>query len=302
MRNWSRSFALVCLYTLLIAFAAAQTAGTGALTGTVTDVSGAVIPNVTVTAINADTGLERTTVTGADGIYKFGLLTPGTYRVRFTAVGFRMTEVPAVSVNVTETPVLDRSLEVGTQAEQITVQAEAATLQTNNSTMGTVVGSASVTALPLNTRNYTNILGLSAGANASVNNASSLGRTGMEIAVNGARTDQNTFQMDGVSIVNYASNGVQSESATYATFGIPNPDTLSEFKIQTSLYDAGYGRNPGANVNVITKSGTNEFHGTAFEFFRNTDLNANSRYNAGHKIACPDLSYRANDFSFSSKS
>jgi hypothetical protein len=254
---------------------AGQTAGTGALTGTVTDASGAVIANVMVTATNTETGQERVTTTGGDGSYKFTLLPPGTYRIKFVAAGFRMTEVPSVRVDVTETPVLDRSLEVGAQAEQVTVEAEAAAIQTTNSTMGTVVGSSSVTALPLTTRNYTNILGLSAGANASVNNATGLGQGAMEIAVNGATTAQNDFQMDGVSVVNLASNGVIGQSATYATFGIPNPDTLAEFKIQTSLYDAGYGRNPGANVNVVTKSGTNSFHGTAFEFFRNTDLNAN---------------------------
>ena len=253
----------------------AQTAGTGALRGTVTDSSGAVIPNVTVTATETETGQERTVVTGGDGGYYFALLPPGTYRIKFTSAGFKVLEVPSVKVNVTETPVLNRSLDLGTQTEEVTVQADAAAIQTSNSTMGTVVGSSSVTGLPLTTRNYTNILGLSAGANASVNNATGLGKGAMEIAVNGARTDQNTFQMDGVSIVNYASNGVQGENPTYASFGIPNPDTLQEFKIQTSLYDAGYGRNPGANVNVITKSGTNEFHGTAFEFFRNTDLNAN---------------------------
>jgi len=268
-------FVAACLSAGWLSPLTAQTAGTGALTGTVTDASAAVIPNVTVTATNTETGQERTVVTGADGTYKFALLPPGTYRVRFAAAGFRAAEVPAVKVDVTETPVLDRSLEVGAQADAITVQAEAAAIQTNSSTMGTVVGSSSVTALPLTTRNYTNILGLSAGANASVNNATGLGRGAMEIAVNGATTAQNTFQMDGVSIVNYASNGIQGQSATYATFGVPNPDTLAEFKIQTSLYDAGYGRNPGANVNVVTKSGTNGFHGTAFEFFRNTDLNAN---------------------------
>jgi hypothetical protein len=252
-----------------------QTAATGALRGTVTDSTGAVIPNVSVTATETETEQERTAITNADGTYNFALLPPGTYRVRFAATGFKVTEVPAVKVNVTETPVLDRALEVGAQAEAVTVEANATAIQTTNSTMGTVVGSSTVTGLPLTTRNYTNILGLSAGANASVNNATGLGKGTMEIAVNGARTDQNTFQMDGVSIVNYASNGVQGQSATYATFGVPNPDALQEFKIQTSLYDAGYGRNPGANVNVISKSGTNEFHGTAFEFFRNTDLNAN---------------------------
>ncbi|MBV9505548.1 MAG: TonB-dependent receptor [Acidobacteriia bacterium] len=197
--------------------------------------------------------------------------------LRYSAVwqGFKSEDVPSVTVAVTETPVLNRSLQLGAQTEQVTVEANVATIQTATATMGTVVASQAATALPLTTRNYTNLLGLSAGTNASVPNATSLGRGNMEIAVNGASTNQNTFQMDGVSIVNYGSSGALTEVTTYATFGIPNPDTLEEFKIQTSLYDAGYGRNVGANVNVITKSGTNSFHGTAFEFFRNTDLNAN---------------------------
>ena len=266
---------LVLAWLSLGTLGLAQTAGTGALQGTVSDASGASIPNVTVTATNTNTGQARTATTGQDGTYRFTLLPPGTYRVKFAVTGFKTSEVPSVRVDVTETPVLDRSLEVGGQAEQVTVEADVETVQTTSSTMGTVVGSTAVVALPLTTRNYTNILGLSAGANASVNNATGLGRGGMEIAVNGASTAQNTFQMDGVSIVNYASNGVQTENATYPSFGIPNPDALQEFKIQTSLYDAGYGRNPGANVNVITKSGTNAYHGTGFEFFRNTDLNAN---------------------------
>jgi len=254
---------------------AAQTAGTGAVTGTVTDSSGAVIPNATVTATQTETGQERTATTSADGTYRFSLLPPGTYKVTFTASGFKPIEVSGFNVNVTEAPVLNRSLEVGAQTDHVTVQSEVETVQTNTSTLGTVVGSQSVVGLPLTTRNYTNLLGLSAGAAAAVPNATALGRGNMEIAVNGASTGQNTFQMDGVSVVNFASNGILTEGGTYATFGIPNPDALAEFKIQTSLYDAGYGRNPGANVNVITKSGTNVFHGTAFEFFRNTVLNAN---------------------------
>jgi hypothetical protein len=274
-RRSLRVLALCLLAVLLPVFVMAQTAGTGALTGTVTDPSGAVIPNVKVTATNTETGQARSVTTGANGTYTIPLLPPGTYRVQFSASGFKPVEAPNVRVNVTETPVLDERLEVGQQAEQVTVEANVETIQTASSSLGTTVSGQTATALPLTTRNYTNLLGLSAGANASVSNATSLGKGNMEIAVNGARTDQNTFQMDGVSIVNYASSGVITQSATYATFGVPNPDTIAEFKIQTSLYDAGYGRNPGANVNVVTKSGTNAFHGTGFEFFRNTDLNAN---------------------------
>src|SRR6516162_643242 len=252
----------------------AQSAGTAALTGTITDPSGAVVPNVTDTVTNTETNLARATATGADGNYRFTLMPPGTYRVRFSATGFRTAEVPSVTVNVTETPVLNRVLDVGTQSEQVLVQAEAAVLQTQNSTLGTVVGGESVTGLPLTNRNYTQILSMSAGANVSVNNAALLGRGSQDVSVNGANTNQNNYQMDGVNIDNFAGNGLAADSGIYAGIGVPNPDALEEFKIQTSTYDASYGRNPGANVNVVTKSGTNSIHGTLFEFFRNTDLNA----------------------------
>ena len=265
----------VCLVAVCLPSLMAQTAATGSLQGTVTDASGASIPNATVTLTSQGTGQERTATTGGDGTYRFPLLPPGAYKLKFSANGFKGAEANNITVNVTESPVFDQKLEVGTATEQVTVEANVESLQTASSAMGTVVGSATATSIPLTTRNYTNLLGLSAGANASVNNATGLGRGGMEIAVNGASTAQNTFQMDGVSVVNYASSGLATEGATYPTIGIPNPDTIAEFKIQTSLYDAGYGRNPGANVNVVTKSGTNALHGSAFEFFRNTELNAN---------------------------
>ena len=272
--NWLRGTALGFLAVPLLSLLLAQSAGTGALTGTLTDSSGAAIPNATVTVSNQDTNQERTVKTGIDGVYRVALLSPGTYKVKIVANGFKSIEISGVQVNVTETPVLDRSLELGAQVEEVTVTENPEAIQTATSTLGSVVGAAAATSLPLNTRNYTNLLGLSAGANASVNNATGLGKGAMEIATNGSSVNQNNFQMDGAPITSFASAGNIGEGA-YPTFGIPNPDTIAEFKIQTSLYDAGYGRNPGANVNVITKSGTNSFHGTAFEFFRNTDLNAN---------------------------
>jgi len=253
----------------------AQTASTGALRGTVTDSSGAVIPGATVILTSQATGQVRTASTGGDGGYLFPLIPPGAYNLKFAAGGFKGADVAGINVNVTEAPVFDEKMEVGAAAEEITVQANVETIQTATAAMGTVVTSAETTEIPLVTRNYTNLLGLSAGANASVNNASSLGRGGTDIAVNGTSTSQNNYMMDGVSIVNTGSGGSSTETTSFPTFSIPNPDTIAEFKIQTSQYDAGYGRNAGANVNVITKSGTNVFHGTAFEFFRNTDLNAN---------------------------
>jgi hypothetical protein len=260
---------------LLTASLYAQTADTGALTGTVTDATGAVVPSATVTAVNQGSGLERTTQTAADGHYSIGLLPPGAYRVRFSANGFKTAELGPVTVQVTESPVLNRAMEVGAQTEQITVGASAETVQTSNATLGTVIDTRQVVDLPLNTRNYTNLLALSAGVSSTVNNATALGKGSQDFAVNGAGIGQNNFSMDGVSIQNFGGQGSTHEGGSYTSFGIPSPDALAEFKIQTSQYDAGYGRNPGANVNVVTKSGTNQFHGTAFEFFRNTDLNAN---------------------------
>jgi hypothetical protein len=271
-------FAWVVVVSLLMVVAPslmAQTAATSALTGTVSDQTGGVVPNVTVTATNTDTSQVRTATTGADGSYRFGFLPPGTYRVRFEAAGFKVAEAPSVTLAVTETGTLDQRLEVGIQTQQVTVEGEVETVQTSNATVGTVMSAETIKDLPLTTRNYTNLLGLATGAAAGVFDAANLGKGTQDIAVNGSSANQNNYQMDGASIVSLASHGTAVDTTSDPGIGIANPDAIQEFKIQTSLYDAGYGRKPGANVNVVTKSGTNAFHGTAFEFFRNTDLNAN---------------------------
>ena len=277
--------ALALLLALSRPVLLAQSAGTAGLTGTITDPSGSSVPGVTVTLTNSDTNQVRTTTTTADGVYKFSLIPPGNYKVRFVASGFKPSEVPAVTLNVTETPVLDGKLEVGTQTEQVVVEAAAEALQTSSSTLGTTVNSATVTALPLSNRNYTQILGLTAGASTGANNATAFGKATQDISTNGADPGQNNFQMDGVAINNIANPGTSNDSGIYAGIGIPSPDAIQEFKIQTSTYDASYGRNPGANVNVLTKSGSNGFHGTAFEFFRNSQLNANDFFY--NRDTCP---------------
>ena len=273
-------FKSVCVLLFVVALLnsqslGAQTAGTGALTGTIKDPSGAVIPNATVTATSLDTGAARTATTGADGTYKFNLLPPGNYKVRIEASGFKPVEVPSATVNVTETEVLDHNLEVGAQTQTVTVEGEVETIQTTSSALGTVASARTMTELPLNTRNYTNLLAMSTGVSANVSNATTIGKGATNMAVNGGTTGQNTYMMDGVTVNNATALGGVTEGTVPGTFAMPNPDAIAEFKIQTSSYDAGYGRNPGANVNVVTKSGTNNFHGSAFEFFRNTVLNAN---------------------------
>jgi hypothetical protein len=249
-----------------------QTAGTSALIGVVTDPTSAVILDATVTATNTGTGQARTATTGSDGTYKIGLLPPGAYKIKFEAKGFRTTEFPSITLIVTEAAVLNPTLEVGSSSEEVKVEAEAQTVQTTSAALGTNIESKEMTDLPLASRNYTNLLSLSAGASAAITNAASVGKNSQDIAVNGSTINENNYQMDGASITVYGGDNRASEAVS---FGVPNPDTIQEFKMQTSQYDAGFGRNAGANVNVVTKSGTNHFHGTVFEFLRNSVLNAN---------------------------
>ncbi|MGH9716895.1 MAG: carboxypeptidase regulatory-like domain-containing protein, partial [Candidatus Acidiferrales bacterium] len=252
----------------------AQTSATGALTGTVTDPSGAVVAGATVVATNAGTGQTRSVTTDANGAYKFSLLSPGNYDVKFSAQGFRTAEVPSITVNVTETPVLNHTLEIGSQAQQVTVQSNAQTIQTQNATVGQLVGSHEITALPLSSRNYTQILGLSPGVVNNVASAANFGTGTQDVNVNGSDGQQNNYSMDGASVVNYSS-GEAANQYTYGSIAVPNPDSIQEFKVQTAQYDASFGRNPGANVNVVTKGGTNQFHGDLWEFNRNNFFNAN---------------------------
>ncbi|HYL37616.1 MAG TPA: carboxypeptidase-like regulatory domain-containing protein [Bryobacteraceae bacterium] len=253
----------------------AQTAGTGALSVTVIDPTGAVIPGATVTVVSTATGMSRAQASGDNGSAQFTMLSPGGYRVSIFAEGFKIVEIPSVIVNVSETHVLNQRLELGATQEQVTVQEQTEAMQAEGSTLGGVVGTRQLNSLPLVTRNYTQIIGLSPGAVMDVNNASAVGRGSQYVYVNGSTNVNNNFLMDGVTVTNYANAGSHDYIGFYGSIPIPSPDALQEFKVQTSLYDASYGRNTGANVNVVTKSGSNDLHGSLFEFLRNDLFNAN---------------------------
>ncbi|MGH9738020.1 MAG: carboxypeptidase regulatory-like domain-containing protein [Candidatus Acidiferrales bacterium] len=255
----------------------AQTPSTGALTGTVTDPSGAVIAGATVTLTNTGTGQARTATTDANGSYKFGLLDPGTYSVQFSDTGFNTLTVPTVAVNVTETAVLNRKLELGAASTSVTVQATTEAIQTQNAANGGVVSGHEITSLPLVSRNYTQVISLSPGVVANVSNSAAVGNGTQDVSANGSLANENNYSIDGISVVNSVSGNGEQEGS-FPGIPVPNPDTIQEFKVQTSQYDASAGRNPGANVNVVTKTGTNNLHGDVWEFNRNNFFNANDFY------------------------
>src|SRR5215470_1448423 len=265
--------AALCELTLAT-FLHAQTVTTGAITGTVTDPSGAAIPGVTITTSERATGATRTAETDASGSYRISLLPPGRYSLRFAAQGFKTLAPPAIKVVVTEITTLNVQLVLGEKRETVEVTSTAQLVQSQSATLGTVVEERTITELPLSTRNYTQALTMSSGVIADVNNAAELGKGTQDFYVDGASNTSNNFQMDGTDANNFGS-GRAANFLQQGGVPIPNPDAIQEFKVQTALFDAGYGRDAGANVEVVTKSGSNELHGSLFEFFRNDVLNAN---------------------------
>jgi len=266
---------LLAQIVLIHPLAMAQTVSTGAITGTVTDPTGGVIPGVAVTAAEKATGAKRSTVTDASGGYRFNLLPPGVYQLQFSAKGFKTVVPFDVTITVTEVSTLNVGMVLGEQSETVEVTASAQLVQTQSATLGTVVENRTLTEVPLSTRNYTQALTMSPGVIADVNNAAELGKGTQDVYVNGASNISNNFEMDGSDANNFGS-GRAGNFLQQGGIPIPNPDAIQEFKVQTTLYDAGYGRGAGANVDVVTKSGGSQFHGSLFEFFRNDKLNANA--------------------------
>ncbi len=266
----SRFFHLLTLLALLLSWTltASAQSGTGQLSGTVTDANGARIPGATVTITNVDTALERRVVTDNDGNFALQLLPPGKYKTEVTAPGFKPVVIQELNVNVAQTATVDVTLEAGTVQEAVTVTAEQPLVQQESSQVGRVIEETQIRQLPLPTRNFQQLLTLSPGTSASVSNNTELGRGDTTITVNGQRTTSNNVRINGIDANSVGTNSTPN-------IAVPATDSLQEFIVQTSLYDASQGRNAGGNVEAITKSGSNEFHGNVYEFFRNKALNAN---------------------------
>ncbi len=266
-----RLFAGVLLFVgmLLGAKAYGQGGATGAISGVVVDTSGGSIGGAEVQVIDARTeSVVRKLPSSAEGIFVATLLPPGNYIVVVNKSGFAEAKATDIEVRVTETTRVTITLKPGAVTEKVEITAQVTTVETSNATTGQSLGTATVRELPLATQNYQQLLTLSSGAQSDLNSAAQLGRGSVKLFVNGQREDNNNFLIEGISATDY--NVAQ---ATYVP--LPNPDVIQEFKVQTSLYDASQGRDGGGNVNAILKSGTREFHGDAYEFFRNTVLNAN---------------------------
>ena len=257
-----------------------QTASTGALSGVTFDPSGAVLRGVTIKVTRDDGGQTRSAISDEEG--RFGVLSlpPGAYHLRADKTDFEPLTLSGVQVSVTETLRVELHLYVARRIERIQVFSNSVLAQTDSSALGRVVNEKAVSGLPLVTRNFAQIAGLSPGVVVGVYNAGELGLGGTALSqiarsndgifAHGARSYDNNFQIDGISV-----SDVQGSAGGSGGIPIPSPDSIQEFKVQTGLYDTAYGRYGGANVSVITKTGSNAFHGSVFEFLRNDFLNAN---------------------------
>ena len=262
------------LWLFLAGAAKAQGPATGAINGQVLDSSGALVPDPHILVVNEETNQSRPATITTEGLFRANLLTPGNYSLTVEAPGFEKQIVRAISVAVGETAFVTVNVKVGSTATQIEVTGSAELAQTEASTLGRATDEATIVALPLANRNFSQILALSPGVLVEIPNAGALGRNTQNVSANGAKTTSNNFQFNGVDANNISQNSFSGFDPEVG-IAIPNPDTIAEFKVQTGAYDAGYGRGAGANVDLVSKAGTNNFHGALWEFFRNDALNAN---------------------------
>ncbi|MCU1238497.1 MAG: hypothetical protein JWP63_6464, partial [Candidatus Solibacter sp.] len=278
---------LVLLVGLCSAVGRAQESGGATINGTVTDPSGALIAGAKVTAIQSSTGARRTTQTSSAGLFSLSAVPAGTYDVTVEAPGFKQAKFAAVPVTVGSVVTLDARLEVGTSTETVDVSADAPVIESTRSQTSTVVDQKAIASLPINGRNFLDFAVLTPGV---VRDPSRSG----DLSFGGQRGTANSLTVDGSD----ANNVFFGQSIGRAGTG-RNPysfsqDAVQEFQVSANGYAAEVGRAGGGVINVITKSGTNQFHGTAFEFFRDKALNANSWEN--NRARLPKRNYHFNQF------
>jgi len=249
--------------SLLIAGPLYAQLGTGTISGTVFDQSGAVLPGANITVTNGGTGFVRSTVSSETGDYNLRGLLPATYELTVEVGGFRKFVQPAITLQVDQNARIDVRLQVGSTNEIVTVTEQSPLLTSEQSSVGSVVDQKKIVDLPLNGRNFVQLATLLPGVNTGDNTTATAPGGGISIA--GSRPEQNSFLLDGT---------INSDQFNNLLNFRPSIDILQEFKIQTSNYSAEFGKGAGGQINLVTKSGTNEFHGTAYEFNRNNAFQA----------------------------
>jgi hypothetical protein len=255
----------LCLVTAVAVFAQSQ-ATTGNIEGRVLDPKGAAIPGATITATNQQTGLEKTTSSDSEGNYRLILLPPGQYTIRANAQGFSPAESRDVTVTVGGASSLDVKLSVGGASETVTVTGETPVVETNRTSVATTINQRSIENLPINGRNFQDFATLSPGVIRDPR--------GGDLSVGGQRGTFNSLQVDGVDNNNTFFGQALGRGGVRPPYQF-SEESVQEFQVNQNGFSAEFGRAGGAVINVVTKSGTNEFHGGAFEYFRDESLNSN---------------------------
>jgi hypothetical protein len=275
---------------LCLAPLGAQTTA-GSIVGTVTDPSGAIVAGATVTITNMGTNIAVKTTSDSAGDYVVTPLEVGKYSVAVEATGFKRSIRPDIQVNVQDRVRVDAKLEVGKASDTVEVRDAAPILETDTSYLGEVVDSQRIVDLPLNGRFFTRLAVLTAGTAPTPAGARDENTGGF--SANGVRPYQNNYILDGVD-----NNSLSEDLSSQTSFVVgPPPDAIQEFKVQTNSMSAEFGRSGGAVLNVTIKSGTNQIHGTAYEFLRNSDLDANNFFNNAN--GAPIAPFKQNQFGFS---
>ncbi len=278
----STSFGRLAGLTLLSLLGAAVVWGsvTASISGTVRDTSGAVIPGASVVVVNAETGVKNSTQTDARGFYSFPALPVGQYSVHIEVKGFEAYRQTGLTLNINTALRVDVALEVGAVTQQVTVSSTVLHVDTSSNQMGDVIAAAKMTAVPLNGRSFTDLLALQPGvAPVSTGESGAINVSGNldpgNLSISGQRENANGFMV----------NGGSAEERDYnAAAIVPDLDSIAEFRILTNNADAEYGGYSGGLVNVVTKSGTNQFHGDAFDFLRNPDFDSRNFYSPARAV------------------
>lgn len=261
---------------------------TGRIVGRVADPGGAVLGNVKVTLVNEGTSVSRDTRTNENGDYDFVEVPVGTYRLEFDVAGFKKNIRRGVSLDINQVITLNMTMQVGATQEVVDVTSEAPLVETTSTQLGAVVGDRAVSELPLNSRDTYQFLQLQPGVMSTVGSSNSIvygSNNAGAVSVNGGRGRSNNFSVNG---------GDANDQFVNLPTVQPSPDSIQEFRVLTNTFDAEYGRNSGSVVNVVTKSGTNQFHGNAYEFFRNKVLNSNAYCFSSD--GCPKPQFNQNQF------